>query len=606
MGNKKVEKSVAAVASSHCNRAVALAAMALCGMPLIAQAAPPTQSSDGPWIQGRVLVMPRAGLSDAELGKILKVHGGQARRIGNSDLHVVELPANASEKAVAAQLAHNPHLKFAELDQIVAPAFVPNDPYYGSAWHLSKLNTAAAWETAQGSGVTIAILDTGVDSAHPDLASRIVPGWNFYDNNSNTSDVNGHGTAVAGAAAAASNNSAGVASVAGQAKIMPVRIASPTAYASWSTLAEGITYAADKGARIANISYSGMSGSATVQSAAQYMKNKGGLVFVAAGNSGTSQSVAPTTTMIVVSATDSTDKKTSWSNYGSFVSLSSPGINIYSTSRGGGYGLFWGTSLATPVSAGVAALVMSAKPSLSGAQVESLLFSTAVDLGTAGRDTYFGHGRVNAGAAVQAALGTATVTADTTAPSVSISAPLGSSTVSGLVPVNVNATDNVGVSKVELRVNGATVATDSSTPFAFSWNSANVGNGMHSLVAVAFDAAGNSKASTTVSVNVSNTITSVVAPVLDITAPSVKLINPIAGSKVSGNVSISASATDNAGSAGIAQVLYIDGVMVKTATGGSLSHTWSARKASAGGHTIKVVAKDKAGNSSTTSVLVYK
>jgi subtilisin family serine protease len=224
--------------------------------------------------------MPRAGLPAHEFAKALGEHGGKARKIGQSHLYIVDLPGNASEKAVAARLARHPHFKFAEIDRMVPPDFIPNDPYYGSAWHLPKIGASTAWDSSQGSGVTVAILDTGVDSTHPDLAARMVPGWNFYDNNSNTSDVYGHGTKVAGTAAAASNNNAGVASVAGQSMIMPVRVSDATGYAYFSTIANGLTYAADNGARVANISFSGVSGSPSIQNAAQYMKNKGGLVVV--------------------------------------------------------------------------------------------------------------------------------------------------------------------------------------------------------------------------------------------------------------------------------------------------------------------------------------
>ena len=143
-----------------------------------------------------------------------------------------------------------------------------------------------------------------------------MPGWNFYDNNSDTSDVVGHGTAVAGTAAAATNNSLGVASVAGAARIMPIRISDTTGSAFYSTIAQGITFAADKQVRVANVSFLGLAKSASVISAAQYMKSKGGLVVVAAGNNGIDEAITPTTSMIPVSATDSNDARASWSSVG--------------------------------------------------------------------------------------------------------------------------------------------------------------------------------------------------------------------------------------------------------------------------------------------------
>ncbi|MGE5665857.1 MAG: S8 family serine peptidase, partial [Betaproteobacteria bacterium] len=236
--------------------------------------AAPLRSTEGDWAKGRVLVMPRPGLSADEVGKIAGGENGKARKITSHGLYVIELPGNASERAVAARLANNPHLKFAEVDRLVAPSFAPNDPYTGSQWHLTKIGANVAWDLALGAGVTIAILDTGVDASHPDLAGSIVAGWNFFSNTADTSDVYNHGTGVAGTAAAAINNAIGVASVAGQAKIMPMKISDDTGYGSWSAMAQALSYAAARGVRVANTSYNA-SPSSSVRSAAQYFKDNG-------------------------------------------------------------------------------------------------------------------------------------------------------------------------------------------------------------------------------------------------------------------------------------------------------------------------------------------
>lgn len=583
-------------------RNVVAAAAALAASTLVAPAWAQGQSGksgqEQAFAPGRILVMPRAGMPEHALERILKDNGaGKSRRVGNSDLRIVDLPPGLEKKSVE-WLSRHPHIEFAEVDELVAPAAPSNDPYYGSAWHLPKVGAPTAWDASTGTGVTIAILDTGVDAAHPDLASRIVPGWNFYDNNSNTSDVHGHGTGVAGAAAATLNNGTGVASIAGNARIMPVRIADANAWATWSTVAQGLTWAADKGARVANISYNGVAGSAAVRSAAQYMQNKGGVVVVAAGNNNKDEGISPTTVLIPVSATDSADQKASFSSWGNFVAMSAPGVDIWTTVRGGSYQRWKGTSLASPVAAGTVALIMARNPALTGLQAQQVLFDTATDLGAAGRDPVFGHGRVNAAAAVAAAFQVAKV--DATAPTVAIPAPVANSTVSGLVPVSITASDNVGVTRVELRVNGKTVATDTTSPFGFSWDSTQVANGMANLVAVAYDAAGNSAASTTVAVNVANTA----AVAGDSTPPTVVIGNPRNGSKVSGSVKITVSASDDSGAAGIKQELYVGGVRVATAAGGQLTYTWNTRKASKGTYAIQAIARDAAGNASSSAVQV--
>lgn len=548
---------------------------------------------------GRLIVGARAGLAEGELGKISGLHGGKARRLGRSDLYVVDLPGNASEKAVQALLSKHPQLRFAELDQRVAPALAVNDPYAGSQWHLGKIGAHQAWDITQGAGITIAVLDSGIDAAHPDLAARLVPGWNVIDGNSNTADVNGHGTAVAGAAVATLNNGTGVAAVAGLARLMPVRIADANAYAYWSTVAQGLIWAADNGARVANISYGGVTGSSSVRSAAQYLKSKGGLVVVSAGNTGIEETTGASTSMITVSATDANDQRSSWSSYGSYVTLAAPGQDIWTTTRGGGYQAWWGTSLSSPVVAGVVGLMMAAKPSLASDQIESLLYSTALDLGTAGRDKLYGHGRVNAAAAVQASV--AAQAPDTQAPTVAIGGPQGGSTVSGLVAVDVSASDNVGVVRVELRANGSLVASDTSAPYAFSWDSSKVANGSASLSAQAFDAAGNSAASAALTVMVSN---APAVTVVDSTPPVVAISNPANGAKVSGTVGITVQASDDSGAAGITQTLLIDGKVVATANGGTLSYSWNTRKLKAGAHSISATAKDAAGNTRSISIQV--
>jgi subtilisin family serine protease len=576
---------------------VAMAAAALLILPVLARAAPPIK--EPAFAPGRLLVEAKAGVADSDFRGTLGAHGGRSQgKLRGLNVHVVTLPPGQSERDTAARLSRHPHIKFAELDQLAPPGATANDPLFGSEWHLPKIAAPAAWDTSTGAGTIIAILDTGIDAGHPDLAAQLVPGWNFYDNNSNTADVHGHGTAVAGAAAAAANNGTGVASVAWGARLMPVRIADANAYAYWSTVAQGLTWAADNGARVANISYVGVAASSTVKSAAQYMRGKGGVVAVCAGNNGIDEGIAPTDEMIVVSATDPADAKTSWSSYGSFVDVAAPGANIYTTARGGGYQYWSGTSLASPIVAGVAALVKAMRPDFTAAQVESAIFASAVDLGAAGKDPVFGFGRVDAQGAV---LATGTLPTDTTAPSASIAAPTGG-TVSGLVSVTVNASDNVGVARVDLKVNGQVVASDTTAPWSFVWNSMSVADGSYGLAAVAVDAAGNSGTSSPVTVTVANTGPALVS---DTTPPAVAISNPANGTKVgNGQVTVTVTASDAGGLASVK--LSIDGVTVASGNAGTLSYKWNTRNVAVGTHTITVWAQDTAGNVASQAVSVTR
>ena len=329
----------------------------------------------------------------------------------------------------------------------------------------------------------------------------------------------------------------------------------------------------------------------TIESAAQYMRGKGGVVVVSAGNNGIDEGIAPSDAMIVVSATDSNDAKTSWSSYGSFVDLAAPGLNILTTKRGGGYWYCWGTSFASPIVAGVAAQLKSMRPNFTASQIESALLSSADDLGTTAKDSLYGYGRVNAARAV-AAIGTTPV--DATAPAVTIAAPT-AGTVSGTVTVSVSASDNVGVARVDLMVNGKLFGSTASAPFDFVWNTANMPNGSATLSAVAYDAAGNNAVSAPGRVTVSNYVT-------DTTAPTVAITSPSDGSSLGRMTNVTATASDDNGLAW-AQ-LTIDGEVVASSTSGDLRYKWNTRKVKSGSHTISVSAADTAGNTASTSIVV--
>lgn len=384
---------------------------------------PPTPEHKGVAV-GRVaehvLVKFKDNVGQTRRAEIMESHGlSEKDEIPGLKIKLMRVPQGQTPEEVVERLrgSEAEEVEFAEVDMLVAPSYIPNDPSYGNAWQLPKIGAPLAWDMAKGDGITVAVLDTGVDCTHPDLAVNCVTGWNVSNNTGDTTDIHGHGTKVAGTIAAVGDNAIGLAGVSYLSKIMPVRITDDTAgYASWSAIARGITYAADNGARIASNSYAS-SDSYSVQSAATYLRNKGGIFVAAAGNDSSLITYANPTMIVTAGATNSSDVRASWSNYGTPVDIAAPGVSVYTTVRGGGYGSVSGTSFATPITAATLGLIFSANPALTPAQAETILFSTAKDLGDAGWDQYYGWGRVDAGAAVTMALSTEGVR-DTLAPSV--------------------------------------------------------------------------------------------------------------------------------------------------------------------------------------------
>jgi thermitase len=308
---------------------------------------------------------------------------------------------------------------------------------------------------------------------------------------------------VAGAAGAQSDNGQGIASVAGQSPIMPIRVTNNSGRATSATIANGLVWATDHGASVMNVSFEGIAGNTTIRTAAEYAFNHGALVVAASGNCGCVDSTADNPFVLSVSATDESDSIAYFSSTGPYVDLSAPGTNILTTAIGGLYLSDSGTSLASPIVAGVAALMFSANPALTPTVVTELLESTALDAGGAGYDPGFGYGRVNAYAAVTAAA-SYVPPPDATPPTASITAPGAGATVSGTVVVGVSATDNVGVVQVDLFVDGVFFASDASAPYSFAWDTTTASSGSHTLQAVAADAAGNSGSTAAITVTVSN------------------------------------------------------------------------------------------------------
>lgn len=488
-------------------------------------------------VEGQIIVRAREGVSAREFADTIAFYDASLReRIDPIHARVLKVPAGV-EQAIVQELAMDPAIEFAERDRIVSvETFSPDDPKYSDQWHLQTINSEQAWNYTRGNGITVAVLDTGVYAGHADLAGKLLSGWNAVDQGTDTSDIYGHGTEVAGVIAAVTNNGTGVASVAPDTMILPIRVSNNSnGTASYSDIARGLSYAADAGAQVANISYD-VSNSLTVANAAQYMRSLGGVVVVAAGNSNSDPGYSDSPSMISVSATNASDVRASFSSYGNYVDVSAPGRGIWTTNDAGSYSSPSGTSFASPATAGVVALIMAANPSLTPAEVESLLESTSDDLGDPGWDSFYGHGRVNAGRAVEQAAASNN-SGDTQAPSVAITSPSDNSTVNGSVTISVNASDNTSVSKVELYVGGSRLGTDVTSPYSFSLNTSSYSQGTSlSLTAYAYDGAGNS-ASAAVTLHVEDTTAPTVTAPANLTREATAALTPV-------NLG-SATATDN-------------------------------------------------------------
>jgi len=407
---------------------------------------------------------------------------------------------------------------------LVCRATGPNDPLLKYQTHLKVHEAGEAWKLqGNANGVVVAILDTGVAYEYwsdesgsyalgTDLAgTAFLPGYDFVNDDAEPVDDNGHGTRMAGIIAAEAFNALGVAGVAPDCVLLPVKVLDQKALGSYSRIASGIIYATDHGARVINLSLTGPAHAAVLEAAVDYAAARGVVVVAAAGNSGSDDPTYPAAyaNAIAVAATTESDKIASFSNSGAWLALAAPGVDVLTTGRGDGggppYVTTTGTSPATAFVSGAFALVLSAAPQLSGTAALAALQRSAKDIDTKGWDPNSGWGRVDVVAAFGASgvpLPASTTRPDRRRPRVRVTAPRRNVPVAGNVPVDVTASDNVGVAMVELLVDDVVVARDTASPFQFIWDSAGAAPGKHTLRARAADAAGNVRLSAPVRVQV--------------------------------------------------------------------------------------------------------
>lgn len=355
----------------------------------------------------RVIIKSKADSSELPI-RLESLGAVKVQPLPAMNARLVTLPAESLDTLLNA-CRKDPQIEYAERDELARPAYVPGDTtLLGTEWHLAKIQAPQAWDlTAGRTNTIIAVLDTGIDPTHPDLIDRLLPGYNFVANTTDTSDDLGHGTAVAGVIVASGNNALGILGVANGCLLLPVKVVDANGFAYYSTIAQGIHYAVDNGARIINISIAGDSPSATLQESIDYAWSKNAVVVAAAGNNANAlpQYPAACADVIAVSATQTNDTLAAFSSYGSFIALAAPGDNIWTTQNdpANPYGSWRGTSFSSPIVAATAGLAASINPLLSNTQLVSLLERSADDLGPAGFDSNFGYGRVNASRAVNAA-----------------------------------------------------------------------------------------------------------------------------------------------------------------------------------------------------------
>ncbi|HEY9842088.1 MAG TPA: S8 family serine peptidase [Candidatus Obscuribacterales bacterium] len=377
-----------------------------------------------------VIVKVKPGMNPSLFTNNLGRAGARVKSFFDTDsrIFLVESAARSTEDLVAT-FKQDPSVEIAQpnywfsLTQDMRPAprmAAPNDELFPKEWHMQRVRALEAWSQVQGQGnkdLIVAVVDTGVDYNHPDLVGNVIKGKDFTGEDPaglDPIDSFGHGTHVAGIIAAHANNQIGVAGVAPNVKILAVKVLSAKGGGSLFAIAGGIKFSVDAGAKIVNLSLGGPAVTDLIStSIGWWATRKGALLMAAAGNSanevGTPARIDDY--YMAVGATDDADKLAKFSCFGKELSVTSPGTVIWATTptyhvplNDYGYAMNYaplqGTSMATPLAAGVAALVWSKHPEWTAKQVRAQMEKTSVDLGAPGKDNTFGHGRIDALAAL--------------------------------------------------------------------------------------------------------------------------------------------------------------------------------------------------------------
>jgi len=321
-----------------------------------------------------------------------------------SNVLLLNLREDVDEKTALQAYASLEEVEYAELNYLYYIFVTPNDSFFSSQYALYSgsyqgIDAIGGWDIEQGSNsIIVAIIDTGIDYTHEDLAGKVIKGYDFVNEDFDPKDDHGHGTHVAGVTAAIANNGRGIAGVCPGCSLLAIKAISANGSGANSWIANSIANAVSLGAHVINLSLGGLDRSSTIKLAVEQAYQSGVIIVAASGNDGSEVPLYPAAfaEVIAVGATDRYGDRASFSNYGSHLELTAPGQNIYSTLPGNSYEAWNGTSMASPHAAGLAGLLLSKDPTLTSQQIRQLMATTAQDLGSSGRDTYFGYGRINA------------------------------------------------------------------------------------------------------------------------------------------------------------------------------------------------------------------
>jgi len=358
---------------------VAVGLLGAASLPVVASAQDdrPLSNGSGPRT-GTWLISFRDGVGPSEMDRLVTGSGAtKVASLADIGAAVIEVPF-MRQVSVLGRLSANGRVVSIERDATAAITHTPNDPRWDKQWGPRTVRAPLAWDYTTGSSsVIIAVVDTGVDPNQPDLRGRVMRGWDFHNNDGNPYDDNGHGTAVAGVAAAAGDDRVGIAGMCWKCRILPVKVLNGNGSGSHSNIAAGIVWAAKKGADVINLSLAAATDTEVMRNAVAFARRKGAVVVAAAGNEGTTRKFYPAAypDVISVAATNSNDVLYKWSNRGSWVTLAAPGCAL-TTKPKSRWSVWCGTSFATPLVTGTAALMRSLRPTMSRRQVERILQST--------------------------------------------------------------------------------------------------------------------------------------------------------------------------------------------------------------------------------------